>query len=160
MRRTRVVGDITLGQGWSSGGYMANSEVTGTMYAGSQQQWFNRNVSMGAFVKGGWNFVFVGCEGAPASHCGNSGGVPASTIDQTPIMAEKPYITIDASGKYTLNRPVYKENTSGIDYNDGADQIDFSQVYVASDSDSASVINDKLSQNLHVVLQPGNYNLD
>ena len=36
MRRTRIVGDITLGQGYSSGGYLANSEVTGTIYAASQ----------------------------------------------------------------------------------------------------------------------------
>jgi len=36
MRRTRIVGNITLGTGWSSGGYLANSEVTGTIKAGSQ----------------------------------------------------------------------------------------------------------------------------
>jgi hypothetical protein len=36
MRRTRVVGDITLGQGYASGGYLANSEVTGTIHAASQ----------------------------------------------------------------------------------------------------------------------------
>ena len=38
--------------------------------------------------------------------------------------------------------------------------FDFSQVYVASDSDSAAVINGKLAEGLHVVLQPGNYNLE
>ena len=38
--------------------------------------------------------------------------------------------------------------------------FDFSQVYVASDSDSASTINGKLAEGLHVVLQPGNYNLE
>jgi len=82
MRRTRIVGDITLGQGYASGGFLANSEVTGTIHAGSQQQWFNRNVSMKNFTPGAWNFVFVGCEGAPASHCGRDGGaVPATTID-------------------------------------------------------------------------------
>ena len=100
MRRTRVVGDITLGEGWSSGGYLANSEVTGTIFAGSQQQWFNRNVKMEKFEKGGWNFVFVGCENAPESNCGNSegSGIPATSVPQTPIMAEKPYITIDENG--------------------------------------------------------------
>ena len=162
MRRTRVVGDITLGTGWSSGGYLANSEVTGTIYAGSQQQWFNRNVKMGRFVKGAWNFVFVGCEGAPASHCGTSGGAaPATTIDQTPIMAEKPYITIDDNGSYQLNVPHYKTDSRGPDF-DGANAtaVDFSSVYVASDSDSASTINSKLQQGLHVVLQPGIYQLD
>ena len=37
--------------------------------------------------------------------------------------------------------------------------IDFSQVYVASDIDSAATINAKLAEGLHVVLQPGNYDL-
>ena len=148
MRRTRVVGDITLGTGWSSGGYMANSEVTGTIWAGSQQQWFNRNVSMGDFHRGAWNFVFVGCEGAvPGSHCGTYGGqVPATTIEQTPIIAEKPYITID-NDKYLLNIPKYKTNKQGHDFDDTSSSvlIDFEAVYVASDKDSASTINAKLS---------------
>jgi len=34
---------------------------------------------------------------------------------------------------------------------------DFSQVYVAIESDSAATINSQLSQGLHVVLSPGNY---
>lgn len=46
MRRTNIVGDIRFGSGWSSGGYMANSKVSGRTYAGSQQQWYNRNVEM------------------------------------------------------------------------------------------------------------------
>ena len=35
MRRSKCVGDITLGTGWSSGGYIANTEVTGAITAGS-----------------------------------------------------------------------------------------------------------------------------
>ena len=115
MRRTRIVGDITLGKGYSSGGYLANSEVTGTIYANSQQQWFSRNVKMGKFIGNVWNYVFVGCEGAPSSHCGKSVDdrkiFPATTIDKTPIIAEKPYITIDSNGKYQLNIPDYKTNS-------------------------------------------------
>jgi hypothetical protein len=113
---------------------------------------------MGSFERGAWNFVFTGCEGAPASHCGTSGGVPATTIDNTPIIAEKPYIVMEGD-KYFLKRPKYRTNSHGVEW-DNADTIDFKQVYVASPSDSASTINGKLSQGLHVVLQPGNYNLD
>lgn len=64
---------------------------------------------MGRFEKGGWNFVFVGCEGAPDSHCGTD-GIPATTIDQTPIIAEKPYIVLDQD-KYFLKRPKYRTNS-------------------------------------------------
>ena len=113
---------------------------------------------MGGFAKGAWNFVFLGCEGAPESHCGND-DIPATTIDETPLIAEKPYITIDSDGKYYLKRPKYKTATQGVDWDD-ADVFDFSLVYVASDKDLAADINGKLAEGLHVVLQPGNYNLE
>ena len=162
MRRAKVLSDITLGEdGYASGGYFGNVEVDGTIYAGTQQQYFFRNTSMNNFVKGGWNFVFLGCDGAPESHCnGDGGAVPATTIEQTPLIAEKPYITIDSSDKYYLKRPKYKTDTQSIDWDDDADVFDFSQVYVASDADTAAVINAKLAEGLHVVLQPGRYNLE
>lgn len=43
---------------------------------------------------------------------------------------------------------------------ENADKIDFSQVYVASETDTAATINAKLSEGLHLLLQPGNYNLE
>ena len=46
--------------------------------------------------------VFSGCVNAPASHCGNQGGAPYTTIAASPLIAEKPYITIDASGKHVM----------------------------------------------------------
>ena len=127
MRRANCVTDITLGTGNSSGGFIANSQFGKTLYAGSQQQFFYRNTTMAKFVKGSWNFVFLGCEGAPDTHCGTSnGGIPATTIDETPIIAEKPYITIDSSDRYYLKRPKYKTMTQGTDWDDGADVFDFS----------------------------------
>jgi hypothetical protein len=37
--------------------------------------------------------VFVGNQNAPASHCGKeSGKFPATTIEKTPVIIEKPYI--------------------------------------------------------------------
>jgi len=38
---------------------------------------------------------------------------------------------------------------------ENSDEIDFSNVYVASETDSAATINSKLSNGLHVILQPG-----
>ena len=77
------------------------------------------------------------------------------------MIAEKPYITIDDSGKYYLKRPKYQTATQGTSWGDeNVDTFDFSTVYVASDADSAAVINGYLAQGLHVVLQPGNYSLE
>jgi len=37
--------------------------------------------------------VFVGTKGAPETHCGNDNGtIPATTIDASPLISEKPYI--------------------------------------------------------------------
>jgi hypothetical protein len=41
-----------------------------------------------------------------------------------------------------------------------ADEISFSEVYVASENDSAAIINSKLGEGLHLILQPGIYKLD
>ena len=51
--------------GYSSGGFMANSQVDGEVYPGSQQQWFTRNSAVQSWQNGVWNHVFVGVAGAP-----------------------------------------------------------------------------------------------
>ena len=168
MRRVHVDGDINLFEvnfphpeaGYASGGYMSDSVVTGNIFAGSQQQWFSRNVQMGKWNNGVWNFVYLGCIGAPTSHCTNDGGqIPATTIPSTPQIAEKPYIVMDGSS-YKLMIPNYESNKVGATQGwQNAKEVDFSQVYVASSADSADKINAKLAQGLHVVIQPGIYQL-
>jgi len=167
LRRVHVQGNLDLYQynsgccaGYASGGFLADSEVTGTITFGSQQQWFTRNAN-GKWAGGVWNIVFVGCSGAPGTHCSNSGGGPYSTVTQTPIIAEKPYITIDTTGKYTLKVPNWETNKQGRTTNYGnVVNIDFANVYVAKAGDTAATINGKLSSGLHVVLSPGIYKLE
>jgi hypothetical protein len=49
--------------------------------------------------------------------------------------------------------PRLELNKVGVTPNfDNADAVDFSQVYVASANDSASIINAKLAEGLHLVL--------
>lgn len=43
---------------------------------------------------------------------------------------------------------------------ENADSVDFSQVFVASETDTAATINSKIEEGLHIILQPGNYNLE
>jgi len=174
MRRVFVDGDLCLFEyvtstcpnpqylaGYASGGFMADCTVNGDILSGSQQQWLTRNTYMGSWPQGNWNMVFVGCTNAPASHCSNKGGAPFTTIPQTPVIAEKPYLMYDqGSSRYYLMVPKLEKNKVGVtkDY-DNVDQIDFQHVYVATENDSASVINEKLSEGLHIILCPGNYTL-
>jgi hypothetical protein len=157
-----IAGDYDAG--FASGGFMANTQVSGTVWSGSQQQWFTRNSAVGSFVGGVWNMVFTGTVGAPSSHCGFSSsdkGLPYVTVANTPVVAEKPYISINPStGLYYLNIPLVSRDRRGVDTSNKL-QVDFSNVYVAdADRDTANSINAKLEAGFHVVLSPGIYNLD
>ena len=43
---------------------------------------------------------------------------------------------------------------------DNAEAVPFEQVYVASDADTAEIINAKLAEGNHLLLQPGQYHLE
>lgn len=124
------------------------------------QQWFTRNSKVGEWDGGVWNVVFSGVEGAPAQHCSNQGGSPYTVAPQSPISAEKPFISIKKDGTYVIQVPPVKVNSQGVGWADTNTEIDFSNVYVASPSDSAATINSAVSSGLHLVLSPGIYNLD
>lgn len=86
---------------------------------------------MGTWVGGVWNVVVTGVTGAPPSHCSNTGGTPVVNIPQTNVVAEKPYITIDGSGKFSLQVPPVKTKSSGANFDtSGTTTIDFSQVSI------------------------------
>lgn len=116
LRRIYVEGNLDLWEynygccaGYASGGYLSNSVVTGQISSGSQQQWITRNTQMGSWLGGVWNMVFVGNNGnVPGSQC-----PPTTTIQTTPVIAEKPYIVIDGDGKYYLMVPPVEYNKQG-----------------------------------------------
>jgi F5/8 type C domain-containing protein len=71
-RRMDVHGDLNLapnGYGWASGGYIADTKISGVEGQYSQQQWFTRNSNIGSNSNAVWNQVFVGTPGAPATSC-------------------------------------------------------------------------------------------
>jgi hypothetical protein len=144
---------------------------------GSQQQWFARDSTVASWDGGVWNMVFSGVEGAPPSHCGNEGrrgggrgaapaphaAAPITAVDITPAIAEKPYITIGADGRYSLQLPPLKKGSRGADFGGtaaGGKSVDFEDVYVTAPGDTAAVINAKLAAGRHVVFTPAVYELD
>jgi len=60
--------------------------------------------------------VFSGCKNAPKSSCGHTGAGPFTTIDATPLIAEKPYVT-ELNDSWTLNVPKYEKNKVGVTSN-------------------------------------------
>ena len=78
LRKAYVKGNLKLSQNgaYSSGGYLSDSVIQGTIYSGTQQQWFTRNTQMNNWNGANWNMVFVGNKNQPNSHCGTSNGDP------------------------------------------------------------------------------------
>lgn len=170
LRKVNVKNDLFLyryrdgGAGdFASGGFMANSIVEGTVASGSQQQWMTRNSEVGSWPDGVWNMVFVGTKGTPASHCGMKAELCSHSylsVDSTPKIAEKPFVSIDTSGKYSLNIPQVASDRVGTDFDSGL-EVGFEHVYVADAGiDTALSINTALSKGMHVVLSPGIYSLE
>lgn len=168
LRRAVVEGDLNLfhynppnpGAGYASGGFMADVKVMGTVTSGSQQQFLTRNSEIEKWETGVWNMVFVGSTGVPESHCSNEDGGPYTTVDATPLIAEKAYLVADGDSYKLMKPKLEKEKVGNTPGFDNADEIDFSDIYVASESDSAATINAKLEEGLHLILQPGNYQLE
>ena len=78
-RRIHVIGGLNVypaSYGWASGGYIADSKVDGTVESASQQQWYTRDSTLGAWSGSNWNMVFSGVNGAPATNFNTAGGRP------------------------------------------------------------------------------------
>jgi hypothetical protein len=158
-RRMDVHGDLNLapnGYGWASGGYIADSKISGQEQQFSQQQWFTRNSNIASNNNAVWNQVFVGTPGAPATSFPN----PAyTTIGQTPTIREKPYL-YQTGGNYAVFVPNLRTNSAGTSWpNTPGTSIALTQFYVAKPGDSAATINQALAQGLNLIFQPGVYHV-
>jgi hypothetical protein len=162
-RRMDVHGGLNLapsGYGWASGGYIADSRVSGTVGPYSQQQWYTRNSQIGGWTNGVWNMVFSGVQGAPAQSFPNP---VYTTLATTPVTREKPYLYMDSSGNYNVFVPSLQTNSSGVTWANGntpGTSIPWSQFYVAHPGDSAATINAALSQGLNLFFTPGIYHVN
>jgi hypothetical protein len=161
-RRIDVRGDLNLaptGFGWASGGYIADSRISGTVQPFSQQQWFTRNSQIGGWLNGVWNMVFTGVTGAPAQSFPNP---PYTVVGQTPVVREKPFLFVDAAGAFGVFVPALRSNSAGTSWAGGAaagSSIPLSQFYVAKPGDSAATINAALNQGLNLLFTPGIYHI-
>jgi len=162
-RRMDVHGDLNLapaGFGWASGGYIADSRITGTVQPYSQQQWLTRDSQVGGWLNGVWNMTFSGVVGAPAQSFPNP---PYTTLVQSPVTREKPYLYVDAAGGYRVFVPSLRTNSQGTTWAGGqtpGSSIPLGQFYVVKPADSAAIINQALSQGLNLLFTPGIYHLN
>jgi LPXTG-motif cell wall-anchored protein len=168
LRRINIEGDLTLfgrvGE-YASGGYLANSNVDGTIVNGSQQQWFTRNTTVGTWDGGVWNAVFSGVDGAPATDFAQpvSGGTGVkTTIDETPVNRESPFLYLDGAD-YRVFVPKAETDSRGYNWSTDAaagDSIGLDDFFIVKPGATASAINAQLSAGKNLIVTPGVYHLD
>ncbi|MFI6757737.1 discoidin domain-containing protein [Micromonospora sp. NPDC050417] len=144
------------GDGWSSGGLMADTRIDGLVVSGSQQQWYSRNSEFGNGWTGSvWNMVFQGVTGAPPPNFPN----PSHTvIGTTPTVREKPFLYVDGTGEYRVFVPALRQNSSGTTwYNKtpAGSSISLSQFFIVRQGTPAATINAALAQGKNLLFAPG-----
>ena len=161
LRRVHIKGNLQLfDKGYASGGFLADSKVDGEITSGPQQQWFTRNSDIGKWVGGNWNMMFVGVNGAPAE---NWPELPYTTINETPLIREKPFIAFDEKG-FNVKIPAIRQNSSGPDWINGVKTektLTLNEFYVVKPgTDNSKSINSALKKGKNLLITPGRYFLD
>jgi hypothetical protein len=157
--------DYCAADNYASGGFVADSEISGDLDFYGNQQYMVRNSSIGGASgcpNGLWNMVYSGVEGAPAPAF--TGTCQQNTVlAASPVTDEEPFLYTDASGNYRVFVPAVQKNSSGPSWASGTEagkSLPLSSFFIASPSTPVPVINRALAQRKNLVLTPGVYNLD
>lgn len=167
MRRLDVSGGTlslmdycTAGPQYASGGFIADSRLPAVVN-GSQQQWLIRDSEVASWSNAVWNQVFSGVVGAPDDSAFPD--PPYTTIDETPVSREKPYLYVDDEGRYNVHVPAVQHASSGVTWADGETagrSIPITEFFIAKPGDSVKDINNALARGQHLILTPGVYDVD
>ena len=163
MRRVDVRGELGLApssNGWASGGYIADSRVSGTVQSISQQQWLTRDSQIGGWSNGVWNMVFSGVVGAPAQGFPNP---VYTTLPTSPVTREKPWLYLDSGGQYEVFVPALRHDSRGTTWATGSTpgtSIPIAQFDIIKPGATATQINKSLKNGKHLLFTPGVYHLD
>jgi hypothetical protein len=149
----------TAGPQYASGGFIADSNLP-AVTNGSQQQWLTRDSNVASWSNAVWNQVFAGVNGAPDESAFPT--PPYTTLATNPVSREKPYLFVDAKGRYNVRVPAAQHNSSGTSWS--ADMtagrtVPLSDFFVAKPSDSVRTINAQLDRGKNLLFTPGVYNI-
>ena len=159
-RRMHLYGDLALDDGgWSSGGFMADCRIEGTVRSGSQQQWFTRNTHLGAWDGANWNMMFMGVPGAPPSRFPEP---PHTALPTVPLIREKPFLAVDDRGDWQVMVPPLRKNAAGPSWAAGTYSprgVPLTRFLIAQADTPVKAINAALAAGRHVLFTPGIYRL-
>ncbi|MCL2364090.1 MAG: sialidase [Defluviitaleaceae bacterium] len=164
LRRMDIQGDLYLhdDRGWGSGGFLADSRISGVVDAGSQQQWLSRNNTWKSWNDGSWNIVFVGIvdEQIPPGQWPQQ---RYTTQSHAPVVKEKPFVVYDAAKGYGVFAPALRRDCQGTSWESGTEGTFYPihDFYIAKASgDTAGTINTAIENGKHILFTPGVYNID
>jgi hypothetical protein len=160
-----VAQDYCSNDNYASGGFIADSEISGDLDTYGNQQYMVRNSEIGGAngcPDGLWNNVFSGVEGAPAAAF--TGQCEQNTVlASSPVSEEEPFLYTDSSGGYRVFVPAVQHGTTGPSWASGSEagaSIPFSKFFVASPSTPVPAIDAALALGEDLILTPGVYDLD
>jgi hypothetical protein len=166
VRRVDVNGFTTLedycsSPSYSSGGFIADSQFSGsTVLNGTQQQFVVRNSNLDGWTNGVWNQVFSGDMGAPAQNFGSGGQY--TTLAASPVTEEEPFLQQDTAGNFSVFVPAVQHNSSGTTWGNGptpGTAIPIQRFFIASPSTPEGLITAALAIGKDLILTPGVYSL-
>jgi hypothetical protein len=160
-----VFQDYCANNDFASGGFIADSQVSGTLEFNGNQQYMVRNSDIGGAsgCPGGlWNMVYSGVQGAPSPAF--TGQCEQNTVLATsPVTEEEPFLYTDSSGGFRVFVPALQRNSSGPSWASGSEAgttLPLSSFFIASPTTPVAAINIALALGKNLVLTPGIYNLD
>jgi hypothetical protein len=149
---------------YASGGFIADSQVSGDLNFYGNQQYMVRNSSIGGAngcPNGLWNMVYSGVQGAPApvftGQCQQNTVLAAS-----PVSEEQPFLYTDSSGKFHVFVPAVQTNSSGTSWAGGTEagaSKSLSSFFIANPDTPVAAIDLALTTGKNLALTPGVYNL-
>jgi hypothetical protein len=149
---------------YASGGFIADSKVTGKLEFYGNQQYLVRNSSIGGATgcpNGLWNMVYAGVKGAPAPAF--SGQCQQNTVlAASPVTEEQPFLYTGPGGGYRVFVPAVRTGSTGTSWTGGAEagkSLPLSSFFVASPATPVAAINSELAAGKNLVLTPGVYDL-
>ena len=110
-----VFQDYCANNNFASGGFIADSKVSGNLDFYGNQQYMVRNSTIGGAngcPQGLWNMVYSGVQGAPAPVF--TGQCEQNTVlSSSPVTEEEPFLFTDSSGNYNVFVPAVQHGSSG-----------------------------------------------
>src|SRR5215468_6793060 len=159
-----VFQDYCANHNFASGGFIADSTVSGKLNFFGNQQYMVRNSAIGGAAgcpNGLWNMVYSGVQGAPAPVF--TGQCQQNTVLSTsPVTEEEPFLYADSSGSFQVFVPGLRTNSSGPSWASGTEagtSLSLARFFIASPATPVPDINYALAHGKNLVLTPGVYDL-